>query len=699
MENIEKKIFYILAGVLFVLMAVLSLNSGISGDEETFHYPHGKNVYKYYASFGKDTSCLYYPNSALHMYGPVFDLATVVVIKIFKPDDEYMVRHIMNSMVGWAAILFAALIAVMLGGWRAGIITMLFMFLSPRFLGHSFNNPKDIPFAAAYIFTIYCIIRFLKYFPEKKYRYAWPIALGIGLTIGVRVGGIILAIYFLFFVGLQYLFEFKNSEWLRKENLQKLANIVIYAVIISIAGYIIGVILWPYAHKAPIERTMQALKYMEKYASLLKQTFEGKSIWSDNIPYNYLPKYILITIPEFIILGFILFFVFINKAKRQNSLGYFILLFTSIFPVVYIIYKGSNVYGEWRHVMFIYPGMAVIAALGTNTLIDLYKQKYIRWSIIGLFGALGLLPLIQIIKNHPHEYIYYNAISGGVKKAYGNYEMDYFYHSLRAGSEWLIKNKIDKVNIPGNKKIIVATNHLKILQYYFRKYTDKVTVVYIRYYQRGNTDWDYAILANSYVNPFQLKKKLWPPPNTIHTIDVDDKPICAILERKDKNDLIAFTLASQKNYADALIHYKAALAVDKNNESLYANMAEVYLNMNDYTNAINAANSCLKLYPNYDKALEIIGLAYTNQLQYDNALSVFMQDMRENPKSVAGFFNVALIYAQTKNYDTALKYLQKALEVKPDYKRSYLLAARIYEIMGNPELAKKYYNYANTLPN
>jgi len=87
----EKHIFYALAGLMLILMPVLSLNSGISGDEETYHYPHGKNVFNYYATLGKDTTCLHYDSSVLQMYGPVFDVITVAAIKVLKPDDEYMV--------------------------------------------------------------------------------------------------------------------------------------------------------------------------------------------------------------------------------------------------------------------------------------------------------------------------------------------------------------------------------------------------------------------------------------------------------------------------------------------------------------------------------------------------------------------------------------------------------------------------------
>lgn len=697
-ENLEKKIFYSIAGIMLILMPILSLKSGISGDEETFHFPHGKNVYNYYATLGKDTTCLYYNNSVLHMYGPVFDLATVAVIKIVKPADPYQVRHIMNSLTGWAAIFFAALIAVIIGGWRAGIITLIFMFLSPRFLGHSMNNPKDIPFSAAYIFTIYSIIRFLKKFPELKYKLAWPVALGIGLTIGVRVGGILLAVYFVFFTGVFYLFNTKAKDWLAKKNVQKLFNMLTYVVLIGVAGFIIGVILWPYAHKAPIARTIEALKYMEKYGTSLKQVFEGKFIWSDNVPVYYLPKYIFMTIPEVVIIGLLLFIVLIKRMKKENSTWIFILLFASIFPVAYIIYKKSNVYGGWRHVMFVYPGLVVLASLGVNAFIDAFKKTYVQYIVVGAFALLTILPLSFIIRNHPLEYIYYNTFCGGVKKAYGNYEMDYFYHSLRSGSEWLIKNKINNASIPEGKKIIVATNHAKIVEYYFRNMTDKVKVVYIRYYERGNSDWDYAILANSYINPFQLKKKIWPPLNTIHTIDVDHKPVCAILERKDKSDFEGYQLMSSGDFAGAVKEFDKALALDKKYEMVYYNQSEAYFNLKDFPKAMAAATECLTLYPDYDRALNILAMSYLNSGQPETALNLFMRNIKTNPKYVVSYYYAGLISAQSNDYETALKYLMQSINVNAGYKPSYYLISNIYNMQGKTELAKQFLNYANSIP-
>jgi tetratricopeptide (TPR) repeat protein len=368
-----------------------------------------------------------------------------------------------------------------------------------------------------------------------------------------------------------------------------------------------------------------------------------------------------------------------------------------VFPVFYIIIKESNVYGGWRHVSFVFPGIAILAAIGANTLISLFKNKYLQIGIAAVFGILALLPLRHTIVNHPHQYIYYNSISGGVKKAYSKYEMDYFYHTLRAGSEWLINNKIENQEIPPGKKIIIASNYSTPVNYYLRHYKDKVKVVYIRYYERGNSDWDYAVIANSYINPHQLKKRIWPPKNTIHTIDIDKKPACAILERTNRYDLEGYRLMSAGNAPEAVDYFNRAIAEDPKYEMMYYNLAQAHMNLKNFDEAIRAIRQCLKLYPDYNRGLNLMGMAYLNKNNYEDALQVFRRNMMVNPKYVASYYYAGVIYAQNNDLKTALKYLEEAIEVNGRYKPAYLMIAQIYKMQGNETMAKRYSDYANSL--
>ena len=229
------------------------------------------------------------------------------------------------------------------------------------------------------------------------------------------------------------------------------------------------------------------------------------------------------------------------------------------------------------------------------------------------------------------------------------------------------------------------------------RFKNKVKIIYIRYYERGNKDWDFAILANSYINPYQLKRHIWPPSNTIKTITVDKMPVCAILERKDRNDFMGYQLMNQGKLPEAIEHFKIAVKNDPKYEQQYLNLAKAYLDIGENDSAVRAASQCLKLYPDYERALNTLGMAYLNKGDLEEAFQVFKRNMKVNPKNVTAYYYSGVIYAQTKDFNTALKYLDEAIKVNARYKPSYLLLARIYELQGRTEDAKRVINYINSM--
>ena len=86
-------------------------------------------------------------------------------------------------------------------------------------------------------------------------------------------------------------------------------------------------------------------------------------------------------------------------------------------------------------------------------------------------------------------------------------------------------------------------------------------------------DWDYAIVVNRYISPFQLKNNIWPPKNAIHIIYADKVPICAVLERKSKDDLHGYIALKEGRTDDAVKYFEKALQVDKRDEMIYYNFA------------------------------------------------------------------------------------------------------------------------------
>ena len=390
------------------------------------------------------------------------------------------------------------------------------MFLSPRFLGHAFNNPLDVPFALGNVFTLYHMILYLKKLPRISLRSSIWIAVGIGWTNGIRIGGLLLVPYLFLFAGLYLLvrkwpWKFFSAHWWRFA-LKGLLTLVL----ISMAGYLLSLLTWPYALQDIINHPIQAFKVMTNIQVSIRVLYDGLIHWSDSLPWHYIPLNIMISVPVIILLGWVAsLYTWYSKRKEKQAYFYFMLWFTVLFPVIFIIYRESNVYGGWRHLMFIYPSMIALSSIALSQLARM-GQKRIATMVVSVVVAAGLYhPLRHTLVNHPNTYIYFNELAGGINHTYGRFETDYYANSLKPASDYFIENILPGVESNPDQPIRVVSN--SNIAYYFRMHRDQVTPFYSRYYDRGRTDWDYAILYCNYIHPYQLNNGLWPPPSATMT--------------------------------------------------------------------------------------------------------------------------------------------------------------------------------------
>jgi len=345
--------------------------------------------------------------------------------------------------------------------------------------------------------------------------------------------------------------------------------------------------------------------------------------------------------------------------------------------------------------MFVYPSMVIAASIGFVTMYNQLKPRILKYISAGLLLILSVLPFRHIVANHPFEYIYYNELIGGTKAALGEYELDYYFHSLKAGSEWLIENKIKPLLDQSSKPIKVAAN--SNIDYYFRNYKDQVETVYTRFYERSSADWDYAIFANSFINPYQLKNGLWPSENTIHTIDVDKIPICAIMERNNKLALEGNNLIREQKLLEGISILEQAVVLEPANENTLLILANAYIDTQQYDKAVNVINQCLEVYPDYDKALNLLGIMYLEMEMFAEATDVFFRITQINERFVSAYHNLGLVYLNLYDIDMALLWFLEATEVNKNFKPSYMAVAEIYNQVGMYEEAQYYYDIGNKL--
>jgi hypothetical protein len=687
--------FIIVAAALLFIMPILSLDAGNTGDEDGFQIPQGQNVVNYYKTHGEDTTCLNFKDN-LQYYGSSFDVITEYINQTFHIKDINISRHICNSLLGWLAILMVGLIAYQLGGFRAGAIAMILLFLSPRFLGHSFNNPKDLPFATAVISAIFGMVLFFKQFPKVKWYTFVILILSIAFSISVRIGGLILFGYF-GLLGLIYLFfhlsnKKKNGNKLQGNGsadtyhitLKDFFKLLVMGLLICIVGYFAGLLLWPFALQAPIKNPMEAFKLMSSFDISLRQLFEGTMQWSDRLPWYYTPKYILISIPIAVIIGMILFFIFCWRKKEDRFWAFFV-FFTFFFPVFWIVYTRANVYGGWRHAMFAYPPMVVAAGWGFDGLVrwvesklginnetttnnddtDVARHVSTKGIIVNVASVVILLalligPIRHIVANHPYEYVYFNEFAGGAKKAFGNYEMDYYYHSTREASEWIIANAEPKAD---GSKIRVGTWHTASVNYFFRNDTARFQPTFIRWYEKENSDWDYAIFTVTGINPEYLRSPKFPPKNTVKTIEVDGKPICIILKRNDKSDCQAFKYKNEGRLDSAFILYKQALQKDPENLGALLNIGELYVRINRPDSALMFLNRYTAIDPYAEVANYMTAYAHIYKGENDKALDIVRKIQKHNIKYTGAYYLAIQIYLQKKDFVAANKEFMKLIDI------------------------------------
>jgi hypothetical protein len=667
-------------------MLLMSMDAGVNCDE-VLHYNHSVTVLKFFSSHGRDTSVLNTPVTHLKYYGQSYDNFTTLLIDVFGIDDIYGFRHLMSTIAGWLAILVAAMLAIWLEGYVAGIIVVLLFAVSPTFLGHAQNNLKDIPFALAYISGIYFMFRFLSRSGKGTLSVIVLLIVSIAFCISIRAGGLILICYLFLFYGIFYMIRYFNEG---KSILAEARNVLLLMIFISLAAFFAGIIFWPYAILDPLRNVFESYRVMAHFPDTFRQIFEGRSEYSDFMPWYYLPKSMLITIPLVVLAGVLLYFLFFKKiCGNEKRLFYLFLLFSMLFPIVVVLIGHSNLYSSWRHFLFIYPVIIVVSSVGILSLLRSVKQKYLSLIISAALIVLTAHPVFYLIRNHRYAYIYYNQLTGGVKGALGNYETDYYFVSQRESAEWLI-GYLEKQGIKDN--VIVGSNFSA--EWFFRK-QPLIKNVYIRFEERSTKKWDYAIITNRYIPPWQLKNKVWPPADALKVVYAGGVPISAVVRRRSDSSYLGFKALEENNLEDATRYFEAAIRQDSTDDMIFYNFAVALFRKGLTAKADSVFRICLKLNPDSDPAYMFLGDIASVQGRIDDAKGYYEKVITVNRKYPEAYISLAKIVG-SGDIMKARAILRSCIEINPRNVQAIKSLGDTYR-ESDPEIAEKYYKLAQTI--
>jgi len=386
-------------------------------------------------------------------YGVAFELPLIAVERLLRLEDSrdiLLSRHVITHLFFLVGGFFAWLLAYRLFGSRlVALIAMLVFLLHPRLYAHSFFNTKDLPFLSMFAIALYLIHR------AFRRDTVWAFALcgaGVGLLANIRIMGVMLIPAVLGMLALDGFYAVKRGGG---EVKHVLTHVCAFSTICVATLYAASPATW----RDPLGGAIETLATMARHPIHNVTLFRGEFVQWPNIPWDYIPTWILITTPPAALL---LAAVGIGYLARlcagdwrgalANSTARFGLLTVAclVLPIVAAIALNSNVYNGWRQVYFLYAPICVLAAFGLRGLAALPKPR-LRAAALALAAVGVAATVVQMVRIHPYQSEYFSPLMDKSDLA-DRWEMDYWRVSYRDALETLLKTRTDG-------RIAIAATH------------------------------------------------------------------------------------------------------------------------------------------------------------------------------------------------------------------------------------------------
>ncbi len=708
-------LFFVLVLLSTFAMPYFSGDFGMTWDERQ-HNDYSQLSYKWFATMGEDTSAVAEPKGssdfirqAYRFYGEQINTVSAIVYTTFGL-PQFETRHFINALYGLIGVIFCGLAVKQLVGWRGGILAIIFMVFNPGWFGNSMNNPTDIPFASSFAMSLYFFIKILKSMPKPSTSNLVWLGMAIGLGIASRVGAFLIVAYFGLFLGIQFLWLFKNKN---NQPFKLIGRYFKVFITVAVVGYILGILLWPYGLLNPFKNPFIAFAKASDNSFYTNnvEIFEGKRMYMLlQAPWYYVIKFLSIGNPLYLLLGSGLFVILIKWIKDSIGIGMaLMLLFMVVFPIAYVEYSNINYYNGWRHYLFIVPSMVTLAAVAFDYLLG-NNNKIVQYVSIAVLVGLFVKPTYWFIKNHPNQYVYFNELVGGINGAYGNYETDYYSNSCRAAGEWIAKQE-------PNKKLLVCINNEPLTaSYYANKINSNIQFQWVREYEEQKPEWDYLILTTRTYSKNELLNGAFPPKGTVFTVMADDVPLAAVVKREVNYMPLGYKAIDAKRFDSAVAYFNQAVlwepkseeanrmygfalmlnnqfdlaekAFDKSieifpeNYTAYANKGLLYFNLKQYQKCIDACVKATTYKNNITEAYYYSALAYLNMNDYNGAIDRLETALKYNGQSPEIFYYLGKSYEMVKNNTKAASNYEYCLGMNPNFKQAWFDLANQYKILG-----------------
>ena len=434
--------------LLFVGVAAWGLYTlpdyGMSWDE-FFRWKGGAQKLLYYKVLlsGGDAQAVLPPKD---LYPGLFDLSLAAANEVL-PFGRLALGHGFSLMFGLLSVVGGWSIGRLLGGRRLAFWCALFLFMTPRFYGHMFFNPKDIPFAAGMTWSLYFLLRWGRWLPRPRMGASLALGAVVGLTLALRIGGMVFFGYVAGYAGFILLRELIVARRITRQWLQHVGCVAAHSLLVVVVAYVVLIPWWPAIHSNPLTKPFESLGAVSQYPWAGSVLFQGDFIWASDLPWFYSVTWLGITLPDFLLVilavGLVLMIARFRRSLAEafspSGFPWLVVATTVCFPFLFVIVRDSVLYDGLRHLLFTLPPLACLGAFAWTKLLDFLGEKQPHWRPIAGAGlaVLMAIQLVVVYRLHPYEYTFFNQLSGGVSSKADRYETEYWGTSLREASLWL----------------------------------------------------------------------------------------------------------------------------------------------------------------------------------------------------------------------------------------------------------------------
>ena len=457
-EPMQKRLVALFFLFLTVLGLCLGGGYGVPWDEKNQQVTLKSNLYEYgLILLGEDNSVMRYAQ----------ELGTIPISKsverdhgsaLFYPmafiyfiEDAHLVMQIWHTYVWLLFMLGVIAIYIIMreiGLPRIiGCMASLLLYLSPRFFAEGHYNNKDV-LLLSMVLCIFAMAALL----SRDRRFLWVLLYSLfgAFTANLKIIG-----FFAWgLAGAAVLWRWILDKSFGKRDVRLIAA----GVGIFVATYFL---ITPALWRQPLELFQYLFDNMNHFSRWEGNVlFQGKvyqPALGTSLPWYYLPKFILMTVPVpyllLALIGQVYAIIMCVKGDRNRPILVTMTVFW-IFPLVYAMLSSPLVYNGWRHFYFVNAGLVVMGGVGLWWLYQLTRKTKILKATFALAAAsVFVFQGGSILINHPYEYAYYNVLAGNVE---GQYELDYWTLSSYNALQKLATSTTRNQNLP----IIFSTTEM-----------------------------------------------------------------------------------------------------------------------------------------------------------------------------------------------------------------------------------------------